>query len=129
MATVFVALVLVTFVVNAVITRSKTQWWRHPFRSEVEPEPEVAPVARSPRVRQPWEVTPRQDVAPRREAPPRRDVAPRRDVTAPREVRPESGAGRHAMRSPVAVPIEYAETELIPRIPESPSRHVRYAAR
>ena len=130
MATVFVGLVLVTFVVNAIITKSKTRWWRDPgslFRSASEPEPEVAPEPRSPRVRQPWEVTPRQQAAARREAAPLPPPAAQR--TAHPAVKPPAGSGRHAKRAPVAVPIEHAETELIPRISESRARHERYAAR
>jgi hypothetical protein len=122
MATVFVALVLATFVVNAIITRSRSQWWRDPgslFRSDSaefeSAEFEVAAPSRPARVRQPWEITPRQDAAPR--------------------------AGRHAMRPttavpvepavPVAraVPVEYAETEIIARIPAGRPRHERHLTR
>jgi hypothetical protein len=96
MATVFIGLVLLTFVVNAIITKSKTQWWRDPgslFRAESESEP--VPAREVARVRQPWEVTPRRELP----------------------ARPGARTGRHAVRSNLAVPIEHAETEVFDRIP------------
>jgi hypothetical protein len=161
MATVFIGLVLITFIANAIITKSKTKWWRDPgslFRPESDHEPEPTPAYVNERVRQPWEVTPRQEAHPRQEvltpagARPRREPArsrraaqPRtetgdwREVTPRRELaaqavtqhapqapaQPTTGFGRHAMRSnpAPAVPIEFAETEIIARIPSGVARY------
>lgn len=96
MATIFIVLVLATFVVNSIIMRSSTPWWRDPgslFRREDEaPEP---PVVENRRALDPG------------------DLAPRRSA----EVRVRTGTrGRHAVRED-AVREDDAATEVLARVP------------